>query len=97
MMSTLKSFTDAEQQISLELRDDHLTVLRFYGETSIYPFKNISLASEAIPEYPLNRVALTVIDFHTGVTDFKFSSNLRDFESFVQKLLEAHSEFVPNH
>ncbi len=97
MMSTLKSFTDSDQQISLELRDDHLTVLRFYGETSIYPFKSISLASEPIPEYPLNRVALTVIDFNTGVTDFKFSSSKNDFEIFVQTLIEIHSEFIPNH
>lgn len=96
-MSTLTRFTDSEQQISLELRDDHLTVLRFYGETSIYPFKNISLVSDPIPEYPMNRVALTVIDFHTGVTDFKFSSSSRDFEIFVQKLLEVHNQFVPNH
>lgn len=96
-MPTWKSFTDSEQQISLELRDDHLTVLRFYGETSIYPFKNISLASGPIPEYPSNRVSLTVIDFNTGVTDFKFSSHLLEFEIFVQKLLEAHSEFIPNH
>jgi hypothetical protein len=96
-MSTLKRFTDSEQQISLEIRDDHLTVLRFYGETSIYPFKNISLASDPIPEYPMNRVALTVIDFNTGVTDFKFSSRLREFEIFVQKLLEVHNQFVPNH
>lgn len=96
-MSTLKSFTDSDQHISLELRDDHLTVLRLHGETSIYPFKNITLASGPIPEYPLNRVALTVIDFNTGVTDFKFSSSKNDFEIFVQKLIEIHSEFVPNH
>ncbi|MEC0230753.1 MULTISPECIES: hypothetical protein [Paenibacillus] len=96
-MSTLKSFTDSDQHISLELRDDHLTVLRLYGETSIYPFKNITLASEPIPEYPLNRVALTIIDFNTGVTDFKFSSSKTDFEIFVQNLLAAHNDFIPNH
>ncbi|TXK83704.1 hypothetical protein [Paenibacillus sp. N3.4] len=96
-MSALKSFTDADQHISLELRDDHLTVLRFYGETTIYPFKSISLASAPIPEYPLNHVAISVIDYNTGVTDFKFSSDKKDFEEFVHTAIQQHSRFVPNH
>ncbi|MDD9267402.1 hypothetical protein ACFPES_10245 [Paenibacillus sp. GCM10023248] len=95
-MRTRQSFIDSDQQISLEFREDHLTVLRLHGETTIYPFKNITLAAELISEYPGNHVELTVVDFNTGATDFKFSSSRQDFECFVQKLIEVHHAFVSN-